>query len=796
MNKWLKLLICILVCFSLATIFTSCDESGDDDSGGGDDDDDNIDGTDDDDDNDNDDDTGPDPIDDVDPFIGTHGRPMWDLGAMIPGALAPNGMVKLSPDTMNPESDIPWLFDRIIELNLHAGGYWYQDDTIRGISHTHLPGTGITDQGNFSFMPVVGMSDERILEDGYRSEFSHDNEQSRPGYYLVHLDRFDVEVELTATKNVGYHRYTFPVMDERPYVVIDVSYSLNPPNASIGGHVTVDALAGEVSGYAEHRGGFSKYYGGMSTYFVARFSSPIEEFGTFSNGTRSPGSTFAEGRQIGAYVGFAPEQSEVEAKVGISLISEEQARANLDAQAPGWDFEAIREDTEQEWRDLLGDIRVTGGTPSQRRIFYTAMYHLYVAPTNLTENGGLYMGFDRSVHIADGFTYHSDLSLWDTFRTFHPLLAIIRPELNRDFILSMVRMYEQGGSFPMWAHCIGETEVMIGTHSETVIADAYLKGMTDFDVEAAYAGLLEHAMGPVPVAGRVGIHEWIDLGFIPFDRHTQSVSRTLEYALNDYCLGQLADALGKTADKNLLLERAQNYRNVWDSETRYFRPRMADGQFVIPFWIGNPFMNLNGYTESNARHYRWFVLHDVPDLVTLFGGPEAFVAELTEFMEKGVPEPNHVFQPDPYYWHGNEPDIHVAYLFALVGRPDLTAKWVRWILENRYSDDPSGLDGNDDGGTLSAWYVFSALGFYPLPCTNRYVVGSPIFEKAEVRVGENTLVITATNVSKDNIFVQSVTINGEPLDAPWFSHNAIAGGGTLDFVMGPEPSDWGRDDLR
>jgi predicted alpha-1,2-mannosidase len=774
------LFLACLLSFSL-----SCG-GGDDDSSDDDDYDDDAD-DDSDDDHDDDDDSGRDPLDDVDPFIGTGGLPMWNLGAMIPGALAPNGMVKLSPDTTDPERHIPWLFDQIIELNLHAGGYWYADDAIRGISHTHLPGTGITDQGNFNFMPVVGISDDRILEDGYRSKFSHDNEWSRPGYYRVHLDRFDVDVELTATTNVGYHRYTFPLTGERPYIVIDVSYSLNGPNASLGGNVTVDPATGEVFGYAEHLGGFSKYYGGMSTYFVARFFRPIQDFGTFSDGARSPGSTFAEGPQIGAYVGFASEHIEVEAKVGISLISVGQARLNLDAQVPGWDFDTVQDDTEQAWRNMLGDIETTGGTPRQRRMFNTAMYHLYMMPTNLTEEGGSYMGFDREVHLADDFTYYSDLSLWDTFRSFHPLMAIIRPELNRDFIISMIRMYEQGGSFPMWAHGIGETEVMIGTHSDTVIADAYLKGMTDFDIELVYSGLLEHAMGPVSPAGREGIDEWMELGYIPFDRHTQSVSLTLEYALNDYCLGQLAEALGETADSNLLLTRAQNYRNLWDPETRYFRPRMTDGQFVAPFWVGNPIMNLNGYTESNARHYRWFVPHDVPDLITLFGGPEAFVADLSQFMEKGMRETNSLFRPDPYYWHGNEPGHHAAYLFAFAGRPDLTAHWVRWIMENRYSDDIDGLDGNDDGGTLSAWYVFSALGFYPFPCTNLYVVGSPIFDKAVVRVGDNILVITATDVSEDNKFVQSLKVNGEPLDVPWFSHDAIAGGGTLEFFMGPNP---------
>lgn len=721
-------------------------------------------------------------LDEVNPFIGTAGMPIWGFGFMQPGPMRPNGLVKLGPDT-----GMGWIYVFLF----HAGGYWYGDNTIRGFSHTHLPGTGIVDLGNILVMPVLGMSDERALQTGYRSRFSHGNEEASPGYYRVFLDRYGIDAQLTATMNAGYHRYTYPADGPSPYVVIDSSHSV-AVEASWGGEIHVDAVDGEVYGYTDQHGGFSYSYGGMPIYFAARFSEPVTDFGTVKSGKRFAGVADQSGKDIAAYVGFAQGTRVVDVTVGISLIGVDQARANLDAEIGDRDFFEVLAESRDIWRERLGAIEIEGGTAAQRRIFRTAMMHLDVLPTNLVETGGQYMGFDRSVHAADGFTYYSDLSLWDTFRTYHPLMQLIRPEINRDVALSAQAMYEQGGAYPMWAQGIGETEVMIGTHSDTVIADAYLKGNTDFDIETIYEGLREHATQPMPLAGRVGIEDWIDLGYIAADHQSQSVSRTQEYALNDYCLGRLADALGYAADRDLFLARSRNYRNLWDDETEYFRPRNSDGSFASPFKSGSALFNVNGYTEGNARHWLWFVLHDVPDLVALFGGPDAFVSRLEEFFVNGMRERTQL-SVQPWYWHGNEPDMHAAYLFNFAGRPDLTQYWVRWIAENRYSTKPDGLDGNDDGGSLSAWYVFTALGFYPLPCTDQYAIGSPLFPRAVVHTPDGDLEITAENASEENIYIQSVTLNGEPLDEPWFTHDRIANGGTLEFVMGDTSSFWGSE---
>ncbi|MBZ0273400.1 GH92 family glycosyl hydrolase [bacterium] len=721
-----------------------------------------------------------DPLPWVDPFIGTGGLG-WGMGAMTPGAFAPFGLVKMSPDTSVGGLMIPLL---------HAGGYWWPDNTIRGMSHLHLPGTGIADLGNINLMPVMDMDDARVTNEGYRSGFRHASEEARPGYYRVHLDRYDITVESTATPLTGLSRYTFPNTGAAPHVVVDVSYSI-VSDACRGAQVTIDPARREVYGYTDQHGTFSKYSGGMKIYFAARFDADFVNWGTSNDDIRFAGATHAGGDDIAAYVGFAPGTKNVEARVGISLVSVEQARRNLDHQTAGRTFDEIASDTAAIWRDLLSDILVSGGTPLEREIFYTAMDHLYVLPTSITEAGGLYVGFDRQVHVADGFTYYTDLSLWDTFRTFHPLLTLLRPDMNRDIIVSMIRMYEQGGAFPMWAQGLGETEIMIGSHADTVVADAYLKGLTNFDIQTAWEGLRAHAMGPVPYAGRPGIEEYIDKGYVPyrFSLLDESVSMTLEYALNDYCLGRLAEAIGEDEDAAMFLDRAQNYRNLWDSETNFFRARRENGDFVD---ISFPEMTffLHGYTEGNAYHWRWFVPHDLAGLVELFGGQEPFLAALTDYFELAVPRADTPLH-DKYYWHGNEPNIHASYLFNVAGRPDLTAKWVRWAMREKYDGGPHGLDGNDDGGTLSAWYIFSALGFYPLPCTDLYLVGSPLFTTATVRMGDRTLVVTAQDASPENIYVQSLAIDGEPIDTPWFTHERIANGGTIEFVMGPAPSDWG-----
>lgn len=733
-------------------------------------------------DDDNDDDLEPvdNPVDFVNVFIGTGGIG-YGMGALIPGPVLPGSMVKLTPDTS---------IGGFAHEKMHAGGYYYPDNTIRGISHMHLPGIGATDLCNVNLMPVDGISDEKVTNAGYRSPFSHDNESGEPGYYRVHLDRYDVDVELTSTMNAGFHRYTFAAGAE-PYVVIDAGYA-NVPGQVYDAEVTIDESAREVYGMIDQRGGFTGRSGGLPIHFVARFSEPFEDFGTFDGGARTPGGTGASGPTVGAYVGFASAKGTVLAKVGLSIQSVEQARANLDAQIAAWDFDAVRAAASAAWNERLMSVQVAGGREYDKRIFYSALYHLDQLVTSYTEENGKYVGFDRAEHDADGFTYYTDLSLWDTFRTFHPLVVLLHPDYARDMAISLVKMYEQGGAFPKWAQGLGDTGSMIGTHSDSVIADAYIKGVTDFDIDTAYEGLRAHALGPVPYGNRDHVDSWISRGWLSADQTSGSVSKTQEYAYNDYCLSVLADALGETADAGMFAERAGNYANLWDEDTKFFRARDESGDFLPGFleaWLW-----YDEYVEGNARHWRWFVPHDVPGLIDLFGGEEEFVAELDAFFAATRPQPKpYGVLPDLFYYHGNEPDIHAPYLFNYAGRPDLTAKWVRWVLHNRHRDAPAGVYGNDDGGTLSAWAVFTMLGFYPVaPCSPYYQIGSPVFPWAKVRVGENELVITAENASFENIYVQSAALNGEPLDVPWFTHNDIAGGGTLEFVMGPEPSAWGQ----
>ena len=725
--------------------------------------------------------TADEPVDEVNPFIGTGGH-WWGVGSSMPGALVPKGMVKLSPDTQ------PGCGKIMVWPN--PSGYQYDQTTIRGITHTHLPGTGASDLANINIMPVLGKPSGRIGLSDYRSSFRHETEIASPGYYRVLLDRHDIRVELTATAQAGFHRWTFPPnAKQAPYAMIDVSYANYGYGTSAEAEVTIDPQAGEVSGFTDQRGAFSAVYGGLTIYFVARFSQPFVDFGVWQQGKTREKQTNARGRRVGAYVGFAQDISDASVKVGLSFISVEQARTNLDAQIPDWDFDAVRLAARAAWAQRLSDIRIEGGTTAERRIFYTAMYHLDMLPTILTESGGFYQGFDRVKHKAEGFTYYSDFSLWDTYRNYHSLMALIRPAQTHDFVVSLITMYEQGGAFPRWPMAVGDSDYMVGTPAANVIADAMVRGVADVDLRKAYRGLRDHAAKPMKYGSRSGVEAWTTLGFVPDDVAPESVSLTLEYALNDFCTAQIANTLGEMEDRDLLLSWARNYRNLWNRNSNSFLPRRGDGSWRrVPDWAFD-----RAYTEGNARQWRWHVLHDTPGLIELMGGRQAFAWELENFFEDSVGQMDTRF-PDLHYWHGNEPGLHASYLFNYAARPDLTQKWVRWIMENKYFDTPDGLDGNDDGGTLSAWYIFSALGFYPVPCTEDYMIGSPVFPHVVVRVPDGEMVIVADNSSARNIYVQSVEWNGQRLTEPFLRHSDIAGGGTLRFVMGPEPSTWGGSD--
>jgi predicted alpha-1,2-mannosidase len=779
----LVLLLSLILIMSLAAGCGDDDEDNadDDDSTAGDDDD-----NDDDNDDtaiDDDDDAAP-SIDHVNPFVGTGGLG-YGFGALVPGPQTPNGVMRPSPDT-SINSFAPGF--------QHYAGYWYADTHIRGFSHTRLVGTGGTDQGNIRFMPVLGIDDQLVTERGYRSAFSHDNENAAVGYYSVQLDDTGIGVELSALDFSAIHRYTYPEKSSAPYLIVDVGASITPDEVR-DAWVQIDSENREVFGYADEHGDMTGRGGGLPTYFVARFSESFSDFGTFENGAIDSGATYLEGTRIGAYLGFETGlKAPVLATVGLSFISVEQARDNLDAEITDFDFDGVVEKNQLAWQEKLNLIEIEGGSEKQRRIFYTALYNAYRMPTLFTETGGEYLGFDDAVHTAQQFTYYTDMSLWDTFRTLHPLMTLIDPDLSRDFVVSLIRMYEQGGDLPRWPMGKGYTGSMIGTHADSVITEAYIKGVGDFDIQTAYEGMVRHATLPGgDHAERCDLEHYINLGYCTTDHCDESPSHTVEYAYDDHCISVLARELGYANDADMFSARAGNYANLWDPNTQFLRGRDSAGNWYTPFMPQWPFAA--EYIEGDAWHWLWFVPHDPSGLIDLFGSAEAMTQKLEFFFQQASEMPN-TFLPDVYYWHGNEPDIHAVYLFNHAGRPDLTQKWVRWIMEAKYKDAPDGLDGNDDGGTLSAWYILSSVGLFPMnPCSGQYEIGSPIFDEITLHLPGGDFTIIAQDNGPDHPYVQSAVLNDTALEIPRLNHEDLVEGGTLVLQMGPDPSNWGREPL-
>jgi predicted alpha-1,2-mannosidase len=722
----------------------------------------------------------------VDPFIGTGGVG-FGVGQMVPGATMPFGMVKVSPDTTERTGAVEFY---------HCAGYYYYDPYVLGFSHNHLPGVGVADLGNILFMPMTAMDETKTRPSEYRAPLDHATETAVPGYYSVVLPDRGVTAELTAMVHAALHRYTFSAGAER-FVLIDLDHMASSNTQAFDQHVTIDAAAGTVSGDVLGKGSFSGGYGGLRVYFHAVFNVPVASYGTWTEAGFAPGTAQAAGDAIGAYLGFGPaDGTPIMARVGMSYISVEQAKTNLESEIPAFDFDAIRTAADAAWERDLSVVRVEGGTDRDKKIFYTALYHAYQMPTIFSDANGKYLGFDGEVHDAVNFTYYTDLSLWDTYRTLHPLIALLAPARARDMIVSLIKMYEQGGAFPRWPMGAGEGGSMVGDSFDIVIADAWLKGVTDFDVETAWTGMLKPADGPMPpgsrYGGRGGIESYLALGYVAADQEDGSVSETQEYTYNDFALSQLAAALGKTKDRDRFSARAGNYKNVFHPETKFFRGRNADGTWVEDFsetgWK-------DYYVEGDAWQYRFFVPYDVPGLASLFGGNAGLIAELDRLFalsaeERKTQKDSPLFPS--YYWHGNEPDIHTAFLYAEAGRPDLTADWSRWVVKEWYTDDQDGIPGNDDGGTMSAWLMFAMMGFYPVPARDIYIVGSPMFTKVTLNLKGGVFVVEALGASRNGKYVQTATLDGAALDTAWFSHTAIAGGARLRLEMGNAPSDWGR----
>ncbi len=720
----------------------------------------------------------------VDPFIGTGGLP-WTSGMLFPGATLPFGLARPSPDTSWPGG--------LVLGAMATAGYHHGHAHLFGFSQTRLSGTGVPEGGQFRLTPVVGDGVDPARRLTRPLKFSHSDEVASPGYYSVWLPEPSTLVELTATTHAGVHRYTFP-SGSPAYLLLDATSALNKTQAREG-QVEVLPEAREVTGEARLFGAFSQRYGGLRGFFVARFSRPFVSTGTWNNGRLVEGRRSTVGDDVGAVLGFGEAGGPVEVAVGMSFVSLENARANLDAELAGRDFDAVRAAAREAWEERLRRFRVQTSEPEVARTFASALYHALVMPTHFTDVNGEYLGFGGTVGRAEGFTYRTDLSLWDTFRTTHPLFLLIAPDVQRDSLKSLVHMARASGRLPRWPSGGGEAGSMFGTPADLVIAESVLKGLRDFEVEEAYAFMTQGAQG------RDGGEECLAHGWCPSDRMTKAVSRTLEYAWADASIANLAEVLGHAEDGARFRERARAWRHTWNPATRFFQPRKANGSFQEPLYpdmltfvdtslFGGRY--LDDYVEGSPRQWRWVVPHDPAGLVALFGGPEAFVAELDTFLSKasvlrGAPDPG------PHYWHGNQHDLHAAFLFNDAGRPELTQKWVRWALRTRYGDGPDGLDGNDDGGTLSAWYVLAGgLGLYPVAGSDRYWVAAPIVERAEVSLpGGATLTVVAEHQALDHPYVQQVTLNDVRLCEPSLRHAALAGGGTLRFRMGPKPTPGG-----
>lgn len=746
----------------------------------------------------------------VDPFLGTD-----FFGHTFPGACLPYGMVHLSPDMQTRG----WNF---------AAGYVYSENSIMGFSHTHWSGVGMVSGGEVLLMPVVGDKLKTFPGapdnpgEGYRSRFDHADETAAPGYYAVLLKDYNIKAELTATRRSGFHRYTFPKA-QNSKIILDL------------GHQIGDNRSTELSELAitnNNRIEGVKCAGTGRLYFVAEFSKPFLYYGTFDNDYKTPesgGSIWAyknaeQGQNIGAFVCFNTNHKEqILVKVGISYTSIEGARKNLRDEIPGWDFEKVRKEAWNTWNNELNKVTIETPRTDQKEIFYTSLYHSLLAQYISQDADGKYMGSDKKIHEAKGYDFYGSFSCWDTYRSQHPLLTLIAPSHVNDFIKSIVAKTKDFGWLPAQHFLNVYGEAMVGDHLIPIIVDAYQKGFRDYDVNFLYEAMRKKALeGPAPpipaTAGRSGLKYYLALGYTPVDKVRESVPNTLELAYDDWCIAQLAKELGKTDDYRMFMKRARNYANLWDEKTQFMRPKKADGswlealngheqevvkdsnfsyyKYFDPFLVGR--RPNRHYTESNAWQYIWSVQHDVPGLINLFGGNKAFTAKLDTFfsMSPHITPPKYVGVVGTIgqYVHGNQPSHHVAYLYNYAAEPWKTQFRARQITEEMYRTGPGGLCGNEDMGSLSSWYVLSALGIYAVtPGKPVYAIGSPLFPKTTLHFGNGkNFIIETQNNSKANKYIQAAWLNGKPLNRPWLYHKEITDGGRILFKMGPEPNkSWG-----
>lgn len=706
----------------------------------------------------------------VDPRIGTGGH-----GHVFYGANVPYGFIQLGP------TSIPQSWDWV-------SGYHVSDSTVIGFPHTHLSGTGIGDLHDINVMPVVGevtysRGDASSYETGLWSYSDRSKEVVTPGYYRTHLSRYNVDVELTATKRVGFHKYTF-LGNESPAIVFDmVNGGCWDKTTEAVIRVVNDST---VSGYRYSKG----WADDQRVFFRAEFSRKFDNVEFIVNDSVKEGD-MAKGAQLFARVNFAAgNQEPVYMKVALSPTSEEGAQLNMQTELSGWDFEKTIADAKAAWNKELNKVKVYTTDEASKKIFYTSLYHTLFAPSEFCDVNGDYYGADKQMHKGEGFVNYTTFSLWDTYRAAQPLMTILHPEKMSDIINTMLHIHQQQGKLPVW-HLMGcETNCMVGNPGVPVVADAILKDIKGFDTELAFKALKESSMLP-----ERGMEHRIEYGFIPADKMTEAIAYDMEYAIADWAVAQAAQKLGKQEDYEYFLKRSKSYKNYFDASTGFMRGKMLDGSWRTPF---SPYASSHrddDYCEGNAWQYTWLVPHDVEGLVECFGSKEAFVNKLDSlFLANG--DMGEASSPDisgliGQYAHGNEPSHHTVYLYTLVGQPWKTADRIKEILHTMYTDQPDGLSGNEDVGQMSAWYILSSFGFYQVePAGGKFVFGYPNFDKVEIAVSGGKFVIERENKGQQNNYIQGIVLNGTEYKKPWIEYADIMKGGELKFLMGDEPVVW------
>lgn len=697
----------------------------------------------------------------VDPFIGTgfHGH-------TYPGATVPFGAVQLSPDTRAGNWDA-------------CAGYHYDDTTLNGFSHTHLSGTGCIDLGDILFRPTTQQPDFHGEKLYLPAVFAHKDEKASVGYYSVLLKDEGIKAELTATTHTGIHRYTFP-KGKTASILIDLAHLLD--NEHIYEAELEQTADNEITGMRRTRGWTDNQY----VYFVAQFSKPFQVANLVSNKQKAEGQGKLTGNDLQAILIFdTQDEQSIVAKVGLSLVSTDNARLNLESETTGFDFDAIHTAARQQWQQALSAITVEGSDTNHLKNFYTALYHSMVVPNTVSDVNGEFRRHDMQTgHVTDGRVQYSTFSLWDTFRAWNPLMTLIDTTLVNNMINSFLDIYDASGELPIWPLSAGETGTMIGYHAVSVIADAYLKGIRDFDAEKAL-----EAMTVSSNKNEKGADYYIKYGFIPSNIKKESISCLLEFAYDDWCIAQMAQAMGKEDIYQKYIERSQNYIHVFDGSTKFFRPKRMDGNWETPF---NPIEVGRAYTEATAWQYRFFVPHDVNGMIQLFGGMESFSTALDSIFTVSSQidgELSDITGLIGQYVHGNEPSHHIAYLYNYIGQPWKTQEMTRRLLDEMYQPTPDGIIGNEDCGQMSAWYILSSLGLYSVcPGSNEFVLTTPLFEKAVIKLANGKMLTILANNPQKNRYIDAVTLNGKVIETNFVTYEQLMEGGELNFTLTSKPN--------